>query len=103
MKPLLPTLKEKKRYIVYNVMSEQPVTGAQILSAVQKILGVFESATAGLQCIGQKKNRGVFKTSLKSVSKVRAALTLLKEIGGKKVRITISGVSGILNKTERFQ
>ena len=104
MKPLLPTLKEKKRYIVYTIKSEKPITSASIVKELHKTLGLFESAKAGLQDIkyDKKKQQGILRCELSSVDKVRAALTLVQHIAETKVRITTIGVSGILNKTERF-
>lgn len=103
MKPLLPTLKEKKRYLVYELESEKVISPHAIIRQVQKILGIFDSAKAGLLHISYENKRGVIKTSLESVTKVRAALTLIKEIDASAVRINVIGTSGILNKTSRFE
>ena len=43
-------------------------------------------------------NRGIIKTNVKEVDKVRAALSLVKSIENKKVLIRTITVSGILNK-----
>jgi RNase P/RNase MRP subunit POP5 len=102
MKPLLPTLKEKKRYIAYTIHSTQTVSGKALLQELRQLLGLFDSAAAGLQHItfNQKTGEGVFRTSVKSVPKVRAALTLVKKINNTPVRVVTTKVSGILNKVK---
>ena len=107
MKPLLPTLKEKKRYIAYEVQTKdslQKDCSHALLKELQGLLGVFDGAAAGLQSINydKKTQRGVLRTSVKVADKVRAVLSMIKQLDGADVRIVTLGVSGILNKTQRF-
>ena len=106
MKPLLPTLKEKKRYLAYEITSTKPLAECShaFIRELQRLLGMFDSAAAGLQSIkyNKKTQQGILRTSTKTVPKVRAALTLIQQLNGVHVRIVTKSVSGILNKTERF-
>jgi hypothetical protein len=50
MKPLLPTLKERQRYIVYEVISAHPMPDISetLLHRLSELLGVFGMADAGI-------------------------------------------------------
>lgn len=107
MKPLLPTLKEKKRYIVYEVQTKDPLqkdVSRAILRELQTLLGVFDGASAGVNSTSydNKTQRGVLRISVKGSDKVRAALAMIKQIEETKVRIVTLGISGILKKTQPF-
>ncbi len=106
MKPLLPTLKEKKRYVVYELLSEQPVDGGEraVLGHLQAMLGLFDGAKAGILPVkyDATTQTGVLRVSNAAADKVKAALLLLTSVDGIKVIPRVRGVSGILKKTERF-
>lgn len=102
MKPLSPTLKEKKRYIMYSVEAQKAIRAQAIITELQKILGVFESAKAGMQSIKFSQNKGVLRVSLHSLPKVRAAITLLQKVQDIPCRVRIQKTTGILNKTDEF-
>jgi ribonuclease P/MRP protein subunit POP5 len=106
MKPLLPTLKEKKRYVVYELISDEPLKGgdADVLAHLRATLGLFDGAKAGLLPVryDAEIQTGVLRCSTASVDKVKAALLLLKTVKGIPVIPHVRGVSGILNKTTRF-
>ncbi len=102
MKPLTPTLKEKKRYIMYTLETNSSIQKHLIIKEIQKILGVFESARAGLQSIKFSHNKGVLRVSLAALPHVRAAITMIKNIQEKECRIRIHKITGILKKTDEF-
>ncbi|RME32240.1 hypothetical protein D6789_00265 [Candidatus Woesearchaeota archaeon] len=107
MKPLLPTMKEKKRYLVYELISKEPLKGRpqhDVISHLRKTLGVFDCARAGVQAVAWDHERqiGTLRVSHRSVDTVKAALLLLTDIKGTKVIPKTRGVSGILKKTARF-
>jgi RNase P/RNase MRP subunit POP5 len=107
MRPLLPTLKEKKRYVVYELITERPLAGspeAEIINHLKATLGLFDAAKAGILPVKYdgKSQSGVLRVSHTSVDKVKASLLLLKTIGGTQVIPRVRGVSGILGKTKRF-
>ena len=102
MKPLSPTLKEKKRYLMYSVEAQKTIRPQAILKELQTILGLFESARAGMQSIKFSHNKGVLRVSLESLPKVRAAFTLIQKVQEVPCRIRIHKITGILNKTDEF-
>lgn len=105
IKRLLPSLREKKRYLAYEVMSKHPLKkdiSSQVNSHVEKTLGLFESAEAGLLPISFDVNtqRGVMKINHKYVEKVRVALMLLQaeDICVEDVFVHTKKISGNVGK-----
>jgi len=104
VKPLLPTLRTKKRYVVYETISDRNIDNNKVVDAIHKsykeCFGLFGLAQAGLTDMKiHSKNRGVLKINHKYVDQLRAALALIKEIDNVKVILHTVGVSGILKKT----
>ncbi|MFH1589314.1 MAG: Rpp14/Pop5 family protein [archaeon] len=103
LKPLLPTLKEKKRYVVYEVLCEEDLKedlSKEIVKKVTSILGVFDSAKAGVQSIeyDNKQHKGVLRVAVKQVDKLKMSLALINALNDKELTIRTIGASGILKK-----
>ena len=110
LKPVLPSLREKKRYLVFEVISKERVDDINTVSNAIwhfsfQFLGQLGAAKAGLMMLNNKwdskSQRGILKVSHKHVDAVKAALALACKIDGKDVIFRSLGVSGILNKSER--
>jgi ribonuclease P/MRP protein subunit POP5 len=105
MKPILPTLKERKRYIVFEVVSDKKISEksleTDISNNVLKFLGELGIAKTGFMFLEAKKNKGMIKTNVKYQDEVKMALNLIKNIGKEKAIINVIGVSGILNKARK--
>jgi len=104
MAHMLPTLREKKRYLVYEVIADKEVlrndAEIAIKQALQQFLGDYGMAKAGVIFLKDWKNqRGIMKISHKETDKVRAGLILVKEINKEKAIVKSIGLSGILEKT----
>lgn len=108
LKPLLPTLKEKKRYLVYEVISDKRIKldiSKKILTHVKSCMGVFDAAEAGVQAIiyDVDKQRGVLRVSTNFVDKLKVSLALMNELDDEEIIVRSVGVSGILKKAkDRF-
>ncbi|MBI2658683.1 hypothetical protein HYX05_01090 [Candidatus Woesearchaeota archaeon] len=109
LKPVLPSLREKKRYLVFEVISKQKINDAsQVSSAIwnasSQFLGQLGTAKAGLMILNnkwdQKLQRGIMKVSHRHVDAVKAALVFANKIGNEDVIFRSLGVSGILRKAE---
>ena len=102
MKPLLPTMRETKRYLVYELLSEQPLGNAQaeVVKHARQALGLFDSAKAGIVPVryDEAVQAGVLRVAHTSVDKVKAALLLLTEVRGKPVIARVRTVSGMVGK-----
>ncbi len=107
-KLLPPSLRSQKRYIVFEVISEQPVVYGDIISAVWSsmlsFLGELGSSHAKVWFIhniyDDRTQRGVIKCSHDSVEHVRAALSLIQIVGETKCIVKIVGVTGTIKSAK---
>lgn len=104
-KPLQPTLKEKKRYILYRTRAEVSLpgnSGHKIVRELNNILGVFDGAAAGLQHINfdAHKNKGILRVANTMTDKTRMAMLLTTQINNQELMIQPILTSGILKKVK---
>lgn len=107
IKPLLPTLREKKRYIAFEIISKQPVktfieVAKAITSAILSLVGELGMARAGVITIANtyeaNKQRGLIRVGHQHTNTLISALTLVQTIDNQPVIIRALGTSGVLNK-----
>ena len=109
IKPLLPTLREKKRYLAYEVISKNKFydtvhVNIAILDAAKEFLGDLGMAKAGILPIDKwdgRTQRGIMRLNNKQVDNLKASLIFVKNIDGKDVIIRSVGASGILKKAQQ--
>ena len=104
-KPLLPSLKEKKRYIVYEIMADIQFKFPQVKEVIDnkclEFLGQLGYGKAGIMHLNIfEKNKGILKINNKYINEVKTSLALIKTINNHKVIMKIIGISGILNKAK---
>ena len=89
MKRLLPSLREKKRYIVFETNNPN-----KIESALKDFLGVLGMSKVNPEVMKDKfkKNRGIIRINHAYKDEVITALSL--------VNVKVIGVSGILKKAD---
>lgn len=105
MKTLLPTLKERNRYIIYEVNDKFAFKDVkeEINKSILRFLGELEIAKSSLLILDDwKNNRGILKVNHKYVDKVKVALMLIKYINRKNVIFQTIKVSGTLKKARSF-
>ena len=97
IKPLLPTLKENKRYILYEIRSKDKMNNHQkiIQEEIRNFIGDLGIAKAGLRFLKRKNNKGILQVNAKSVHEVKTGLALIKKFNVRTVK-----VSGMINKLE---
>ena len=106
LKPILPSLREKKRYLAYEVISKDKVSFEHvqkaIMSAALKVLGQLGVAKAGIIILKDKwiNSRGLIRVAHKHVDNLRTALMFVDKVDNEEVIIRSVGVSGILRKAE---
>jgi len=109
LKAILPSLREKKRYLVFEAISASKITDLSMVSdaiydCVLKFLGCLGAAKAGIMVLGNKWDahlqRGIIKVSHKHVDALKASLVFIDKIGSNDVIFRSLGVSGILRKAE---
>ncbi len=105
-KPLLPSLREKKRYLAFEIISEEKLSRYAVFKTlkqkISQVLGVFESANAGIMFLHDKynpeKQKGILKVNYKYLDKVKASFCFVNKIENKNVIVRSLGASGMLNK-----
>lgn len=110
IKPILPSLREKKRYLAFEIISKSKIAGydaveKSIFEKSAEFLGQLGMARAGMIFLKDKWNqnlqRGLIRVNNKHVDELRAALTLIKEINNNETIVRSIGVSGILKKANK--
>lgn len=104
---MLPSLKEKKRYIAFEVISNDKVDQEESYKAIKtkskEFLGSLGLSKAGFLPLNiWKNNKGIIKVAHKEVDNIKAALALTKNINSKEVIIRSLGISGVLNKAKGY-
>jgi len=105
-KPLLPTLRERKRYLSFEVLSEKPVAKLDVARALENaghtLLGDLGMAAAGVWFIDEKWNaetqQGMLRVSAAELDKMKAVLTLVQRIRDQDVSIRSLFASGMIGK-----
>ncbi|MBI2647534.1 hypothetical protein HYW99_03585 [Candidatus Woesearchaeota archaeon] len=110
LKQILPSLREKKRYLVFEVISKEGISDFEALSNAiwqcsLQLLGQLGVAKSGLMVLtnkwNQKLQRGIIKVNHKHVDALKASFIFARKIENKEVILRSIGVSGILNKAEK--
>lgn len=102
-------MRQQKRYIVFEVLSESPIMYGDIISAVWNsilnFLGEIGSSEARIWFVSglydEKTQRGVIRCRHDSVEKVRTVLSLVQMIGESRSVIKIIGVTGTIKAAKK--
>ncbi len=106
---LLPSLRQKKRYIVFEIISDKKFsateTEKEVYQAIHTFLGqlgVAKSAPLFLsEKFNQPKQRFILKIKHKYVDEAKAALTLIKRIKNTPIIIKSLTTTGMIKKTNK--
>lgn len=101
MKILPSSLREKKRYIAFEVACEsEPVDRKALLDeiffATQTLVGDTGSSEIGYRLIDFNGSRGIMRVNLNAVESARAAMSTVCAIKGNRAAIRILGVAGTI-------
>ena len=108
MKPVIPSLREKKRYLVFEIQSntnfKQQSVEKAITEEILKFIGTLGYSKAGVIFLkdNYKNNKGILRIGHKYVDEVKMALGLIKNMEKKKTIIKTIYVSGILKKAKKY-
>lgn len=104
LKTLLPTLREKNRYVLFQIISEEPISYSDlegaILNTALDFYGEYGFSELSLWVMKNlyqpDKQIGVIRCNNKSVSKVIACLGLISRLGDVRIIFKILKVSGTI-------
>ncbi len=111
LKPLLPSLKEKKRYLAFEVVNSDKISSfSEVSSAiwfgVLSFIGARGAAEIGIMVLPEKyaedRQRGIVRVTNKGLEALKASLSLITDIGGKQAIIRSLGASGIIKKADNY-
>lgn len=107
MRPILPSAREKKRYIVFEILSEEPLVNMEtVYDALKKKarqwFGEFYASKLGLYLFLEKWNkarqRGLIKVNRKFVDTTKALFCLVTDSENKRLIMRSIKVSGTIKK-----
>ncbi len=103
MKLLPPSLRKRKRYIAFEIISARPVEPEKVREALStsllKLYGEFGSPEFRL--IEFRDGKGMLMCFHDELEKVKIALTLIKKINNQDVIPVILGVAGTIKSCRR--
>ncbi len=109
LKPLMPSLREKKRYLAFEVISDSKIKDFDAVSgAIWKSSGQFLGdlglSKAGLLILKDKWNpglqKGIVRVNNKNLDNLRASMTFIDKIENREAIVKSVGVSAVLKKAE---
>jgi len=105
---MLPSLKEKKRYLAFEVISEKPVGYSDVHSAFRRAmsdyLGQKGCAAAGAIMLKERFNssKGIIRVNHNYLNDLKASLCMARTVGNQKAMFKSLGASGILKKAYAY-
>ena len=106
LKPLLPSLREKKRYLAFEAISDEMLESGDVAGAIHqsclRLMGELGMANAGIIFLDDKfqDNKGIIRVNNRYVNHLKASLMLINNIRDNEAVLRSTGVSGILKKAE---
>ena len=105
---LSPTLRAKKRYIAFHVISERKILLNDLINAIWQntlnFLGELGTSQSQLNVVknlyNENNQTGLIKCSHLHVEQIRASLALIQRIGDSRVLIKTLGVSGTIKAAQ---
>lgn len=101
-KALLPSLREKKRYLVFETISEEKFSFKDLKNAIvsgfRELFGLEGLAKAGLDFVEYEENKGIIRVNNKALDHLRASFCFVRKINKGDVVVRSLGVSGMLKK-----
>jgi ribonuclease P/MRP protein subunit POP5 len=107
LKRLLPSLRAKKRYLAFELISEGPVSRSDLVKEVMysasSLLGDVTTGECDIKVLGFEGCTGIIQCSHTKVKETRASLATLTRVNGKRAILHVLGTSGTVKRaTEKF-
>ncbi|MBD3388205.1 MAG: hypothetical protein GF416_03925 [Candidatus Altiarchaeales archaeon] len=107
-KPLKPTLRERNRYIVFEVISDSKPDRKSVVDAVWgsllRLHGELGASRTSMWVMDYdpEKKRGILKVNHSSVDVLKSSMAVVKEIRRQKAIINTVKTSGTLRKAREI-
>lgn len=103
---LLPSLREKKRYLAFEIISEGAVSRRDFIDELDRsassLLGDVGSSECGLKMLTFDRGGGIIKCERTKTEHTRAVLATVNRVGGVRVAVHVIGSSGSVKGAGRF-
>lgn len=103
-----PSLRDKKRYVVYEIISETKIDQQAIKQEIQKtykrLFGEIDFVIANIRFFSKysTENKGIIEVERNHLEKLKVVFGWIKEIKNKKIIIRSALVSGTIKKCKMF-
>lgn len=103
----MPTLRDKKRYIAFEINSEKVITRQELVreisNSVISLFGDKGASEINPSLMSFEGRSGILRCNREKTNETRAALACINNIHGTLVSIHVLGISGsIKGATEKF-
>ena len=103
----MPSLRSKKRYLSFELISEEPVSRSDLLremmTSAAALLGDVTASECDIKLLGFEEGKGIIHCSHTKVKETRASIAALTRINGKRAILHVLGSSGTVKRaTEKF-
>jgi ribonuclease P/MRP protein subunit POP5 len=107
LKRLLPSLRAKKRYLAFELISEGSISRSdmvkEVMSSASSLLGDVTASECDIRVLGFEEWKGILQCSHTKVKETRASLATLTRVNGKRATLHVLGTSGTVKRaTEKF-
>ncbi len=103
----LPTLRDKKRYIAFDIMSQQNITRQELVDEISdsifSLFGDVGCSEINFGLMSYDGRYGIIRCAKEKTRETRAALACINKIHGTRISIIVLGISGtIRGAMEKF-
>ncbi len=103
----LPTMRDKKRYIAFEITSEQTITrqeiGGETMDSICSLFGDTGASEINFGLMSYDGRYGIIRCVRDRTTETRAALACINKIRGIRVSILVLGISGtVKGAMEKF-
>lgn len=107
LKALLPSLRERKRYLVFKLISKTDIKDfnavkTEIKDSLKNLIGDLGMAKADIRFIKEKNNKGVIMINHTFLDHLRAGLALVEKVKEVPVIICSIAASGTVKKAQSY-
>ena len=103
---LLPSLREKKRYLAFEVLSESVTPRHDFIEELrrssQSLLGDAGSSECEMNLLFFDGTKGIVRCIPTQTMRTRAVLATIHDVRGVRVAVYVTGVSGTVKGAKRF-
>ncbi|MCX9011727.1 MAG: ribonuclease P [Candidatus Methanoperedens sp.] len=103
----IPTLRDKKRYIAFEITSEHTITrhemSEEIHSSIGSLFGDAGASEINAGLVSFEREYGILRCAREKTTQARAALACINKLRGARVSVLVLGISGtIKGAMEKF-